>query len=152
MESSIDYTVGNKITGKQHALNWKTNNMVIYMPTLVMRKRNKDMETSKELYFQKHLKKKTRKILYPINIYLDRFSTYNKLMKKNATKVQHPRNALYKEYNAGLSVINQKFKLRFLETWINLYGIDDILSITNLEKYGYHIMYETQKEWVDYKP
>ena len=38
------------------------------------------------------------------------------------------------------------------EMWINRNGIDNILLITQLEKYGYRITYNTIKYWIVHNP
>ena len=99
-------TEGNNNTGKKNILICKRNSTENYMLPLEHKNNMKTKRTTSQewVFFENNQKTKNRKKLDSNNIYLDRCSTYNKLMEeKYATKIHQPKSALYGEWNTGVS-------------------------------------------------
>ena len=54
--------------------------------------------------------------------------------------------------NGGTTLFHEKGTYGEFEMWLNRNGIDNILLITQLEKYDYHIKYNTIKDWIVHNP
>ena len=50
--------------------------------------------------------------------------------------------------NAGVTSINQKGWSGAFEMWLNQQETANLLSIPQLEEDGYHVTYDTLKEWI----
>ena len=87
--------------------------------------------------------------LHPHKLYLDSCVTYHsKFVRNMLSNMKTGNTVLQGNYNAGVSTSQEKGVYGLWTFWLNEKGIANFLSISQLEKDGYTIDYNTKRDWV----
>ena len=86
-------------------------------------------------------------------MYIDSYDAYHSAFVEFRLKNPHKVNTFLRGNCSGVTNLsNDKFTYGEFEMGINCNGIMNLLSIPKLEKYGYHITYDTLEDWIVHIP